>query len=56
MSINFKSLQSINLFLSQENKNADLLIVSKNQSIDDIEILLSQGYNKFGENRVQEAI
>ena len=55
MSINFKSLQSINLFLSQENKNADLLIVSKNQSIDDIEILLSQGYNKFGENRVQEA-
>lgn len=55
MSINFKSLQSINLFLSQENKNAELLIVSKNQSIADIEILLSQGYNKFGENRVQEA-
>ena len=55
MSINFNSLQSINLFLSQENKNADLLIVSKNQSLEDIETLLSQGYNKFGENRVQEA-
>ena len=31
------------------------MIVTKNQSIQDIESLISKGYKLFGENRVQEA-
>ena len=32
-----------------------LLIVSKNQSLDDVKILIDKGYKIFGENKVQEA-
>lgn len=33
-----------------------LLVVTKNQSIDNIKILLDQGHRLFGENKVQEAL
>lgn len=52
-SVNLEKISdSINLF----NPLAELLIVSKKQSIEDIECLLKRGYKNFAENRVQEAI
>lgn len=32
-----------------------LMIVTKNQNIDDVKLLITRGYKIFGENRVQEA-
>ena len=54
MTINFKALSEI------DNKikffhNSELLIVTHNQSFDDILTLVQNNYNLFGENRVQEA-
>lgn len=54
MTINNNILNEINKDLSFYN-NAKLMIVTKNQSIQDIESLISKGYKLFGENRVQEA-
>ena len=54
MSINYPNLDIINRDLLPH-KQAQLLIVSKNQAIDDIQKLLLNGYVLFGENRVQEA-
>ena len=54
MSINYPNLEIINRDLLPH-KQAQLLIVSKNQAIDDIQKLLLNGYVLFGENRVQEA-
>ena len=54
MSINYPNLEIINRDLLSQ-KQAQLLIVSKNQAIDDIRTLLLNGYVLFGENRVQEA-
>ena len=54
MTINNNILNEINKDLSFYN-NAKLMIVTKNQSIKDIESLISKGYKLFGENRVQEA-
>ena len=54
MSINYSSLEIINQDLSFY-KKAQLLIVTKNQLSQDIQKLLLDGYNLFGENRVQEA-
>jgi PLP dependent protein len=34
---------------------ANLMIVTKNQNIDDVKLLIASGYKIFGENRVQEA-
>ena len=55
MTINFKILD---LILSNLKKfdNADLLVVSKNQTRNDVQSLINQGFKIFGENRVQEAI
>ena len=39
----------------QDYKLAKLLIVTKNQSLKDINYLIDKGYNIFGENKVQEA-
>jgi len=39
----------------QDYKLTELLIVSKNQSLDDIKALIDRGYKIFGENKVQEA-
>ena len=38
-----------------ENYPAELLIVTKNQNLRDIQSLISKGFKLFGENRVQEA-
>ena len=54
MTINFHNLNKI----SEEVKNydlANLLIVTKNQSLNDIHDLINKGFKLFGENRVQEA-
>ena len=39
----------------QDYKLTELLIVSKNQSLDDIKALIDRDYKIFGENKVQEA-
>ena len=54
MTVNYHNL---NLIL-EEIKGydlANLLIVTKNQSLNDIHELISKGFKLFGENRVQEA-
>lgn len=55
MSINQQNLIEIQKNLKNK-KNCDLLIVTKNQSKEDILELLEKGFYLFGENRVQEAI
>mgnify|MGYP001489014714 CR=1 FL=1 len=54
MSINFDNLSSIHSNL-KEFPESELLIVTKNQSKDDLYELLKKGYQSFGENRVQDA-
>ena len=54
MTINAKILNQILVNLKKFDK-AELLIVSKNQSRNDVRDLISQGFKIFGENRVQEA-
>ena len=55
MTINKENLAQIVDKLSRFNE-AELLIVTKNQSQKDIIDLLNMGYFSFGENRVQEAV
>ena len=55
MTINKENLAQIVDKLSHFNE-ANLLIVTKNQSQKDIFDLLNMGYLSFGENRVQEAV
>ena len=55
MTINKENLSQIINKLSFFNKS-ELLIVTKNQSQQDIFDLLNMGYLSFGENRVQEAV
>lgn len=54
MSINLEELKDINDLINQKTKT-DLLIVTKNRNISDINELINLGYHNFGENRVQEA-
>jgi len=54
LSVNFNNLNSINIELEKFD-NSKLLIVTKNQKIEDIKLLYEKGYSFFGENRVQEA-
>ena len=54
MTINFKILDQILYNLKKFDK-ANLLIVSKNQTSNDVQELINQGFKIFGENRVQEA-
>ena len=54
MTINFKILAQILYNLKKFDK-ANLLIVSKNQTSNDVQELINQGFRIFGENRVQEA-
>jgi len=54
LSINNKNLSNINYCLNSY-PNTKLVIVTKNQSKEDVVKLLSKGFLEFGENRVQEA-
>lgn len=54
MSINFDNLSKIHSNLKNY-PSSKLLIVTKNQSQEDLYELLNKGYLTFGENRVQEA-
>ncbi len=54
MSINLEELKNIDDLLNQ-NTQTDLLIVTKNRKLSDINQLINLGYVNFGENRVQEA-
>ena len=54
MTINFKILNQILSNLKKFDK-ANLCIVSKNQTSNDVQDLINQGFKIFGENRVQEA-
>ncbi len=54
MTLNYQNLSTIVKDI-EINKNAKLLIVTKNQIVDDIIELNSKGFRVFGENRVQEA-
>lgn len=54
MTLNYQNLDTIVKDL-ENNKNTKLLIVTKNQIIDDIIELNQKGFRAFGENRVQEA-
>ena len=54
MTVNYNNLQKV-LIDIQDYKLAKLLIVTKNQSLKDINDLINKGYNIFGENKVQEA-
>jgi len=54
LTINYENLNNCKSNIEKFDKSR-LLIVTKNQSLDDIEELINSGYRMFGENRVQEA-
>ncbi len=56
MAVNLQSLKQIQLEIKTISPKTKLLIVSKNQSIEDINQLLDLGCYNFGENKVQEAL
>jgi len=55
LAINIKAISQIQSDIQHIKPDADLLIVSKNQSIEDIQQLVDLKHYKFGENKVQEA-
>lgn len=55
MTVNYNNLNKI-LEVVKSYDLANLLIVTKNQNLNDIRDLISNGFKIFGENRVQEAI
>ena len=54
MTINFKSLEHV-VNETARYSNTELMIVTKNRSVSDIETLINKDFRLFGENRVQEA-
>ena len=54
LSLNLKTYQDL-LNELKPKKNVELMVVSKNQKVDDILNLIQLGHKVFGENRVQEA-
>lgn len=54
MNINFEQLKNIVLKV-KEHPNASLLIVTKNRPQNLIKLLIKEGFDLFGENKVQEA-
>jgi len=54
LQINSKQLKEVDLKV-KEYPNASLLIVTKNRPQSLVKLLISKGYNLFGENKVQEA-
>lgn len=53
--INFSSIKTIQEDIAKYNSSADLMIVTKKQSVADIEKLIINHFIVLGENRVQEA-
>lgn len=53
MTINFQNLKTLKLNLARF-QNTELMIVTKNQSQNDVIELINRGYSLFGENKVQE--
>jgi pyridoxal phosphate enzyme (YggS family) len=49
---NFKNLRNE---IKDQSKQANLIVVTKNQSFDKINHLINEGHKDFGENKVQEA-
>jgi len=52
---NYKKYQKIKDNIANLGKNTEIIAISKNHSIEDVENAISCGLNIFGENRVQEA-
>ena len=50
---NYKHISSL---INSLAKNTKLIVVTKNQNLDGINLIIKQGHKDFGENRVQEAI
>ncbi len=55
MTVNFNNIDKVKSSIQEYNQNSKLLIVTKNQSIEDIKLLIKNNFQLFGENRVQEA-
>jgi pyridoxal phosphate enzyme (YggS family) len=49
---NYKHISSL---INSLAKNTKLIVVTKNQNLDEINLIIKQGHKDFGENRVQEA-
>jgi pyridoxal phosphate enzyme (YggS family) len=49
---NYKHISSL---INSLSKNTKLIVVTKNQNLDKINLIIEQGQKDFGENRVQEA-
>ena len=52
---NFKKYQEIKKNIANLEKKTEIVAISKNHSLNDVESAISQGVRIFGENRVQEA-
>jgi len=50
---NYKHISSL---INSLAKNTKLIVVTKNQNLDEINLIIKQGHKDFGENRVQDAI
>ena len=55
MSINTQQYNFIKNSINQSNQKSELMIVSKNRSVEDILNFIDLGHYHFGENRIQEA-
>ena len=55
MSINTQQYNFIKNSINQSNQKSELMIVSKNRSVEDISNFINLGHCHFGENRIQEA-
>ena len=51
-----KNYKDISSLISSLSKNTKLIVVTKNQNLDNINLIVKEGHKDFGENRVQEAI
>ncbi len=50
---NYKHISSL---INSLYKNTKLIVVTKNQNLDKINLIIKEGHKDFGENRVQEAV
>jgi pyridoxal phosphate enzyme (YggS family) len=51
-----KNYKHISSLINSLAKNTKLIVVTKNQNLDKINLIIKEGHKDFGENRVQEAI